>query len=75
MMKAKHFMYLALLCAAIAITLALLDILIPSLIYLLLGFLSATLYWEKSNEEENVVDSEGEYTLFSSHQRETPKGE
>ena len=70
-MKAKHFMYLALLCAAIAITLALLDILIPSLIYLILGFFSATLYWEKSNEEENVVDSEGKYALFSAQAKKT----
>ena len=74
-MKAKHFMYLALICAVIAISLALLDILILSLIYLLLGFVSATLYWEKSNEEENVVDSKGKYTLFSDHQRETRNGE
>lgn len=70
-MKAKHFMYLSLLCAAIAITLALLDILIPSLIYLLLGFVSASLYWEKSNEDENVVDSEGEYALFSAQVKKT----
>lgn len=70
-MKVKHFMYLALLCAAIAITLALLDILIPSLIYLILGFVSAALYWEKSNEEENALDSEGKHTLFSVQAKKT----
>ena len=74
-MKAKHFMHLAIFCAVISISLALLDILIPSLIYLIFGFLSAALYWEKSNEEENVVDSEGKHTLFSVHQRETRNGE
>lgn len=73
MMKAKHFMYLSLLCAAIAISLALLNILIPSLIYLLLGFVSAALYWEKSNEKENVVDSEGKYALFSVQAKKTTK--
>lgn len=70
-MKANHFMYLALICVAIAIILALLDILIPSLIYLLLGFVSAALYWEKSNEDENVVDSEGKYALFSTQAKKT----
>lgn len=70
-MKAKHFMHLALFCAVISISLALLDILIHSLIYLVLGFLSAALYWEKSNEDENVVDREGKYTLFSTQPKRT----
>lgn len=70
-MKAKHFMHLAIFCAVISISLALLDILIPSLIYLIFGFLSAALYWEKSNEEENVVDSEGKYALFSAQAKKT----
>jgi len=70
-MKAKHFLCLAIFCAAVAITLALLDILVLALIYLVLGFLSAALYREKSNEDENVVDSEGKYTLFSAQAKKT----
>lgn len=70
-MKAKHFMLIAILCAALTILLALGDFLISSLIYLLLGFASAALYWEKSNEDENMLDSEGKYTLFSAQAKKT----
>lgn len=73
-MKPKHFMYIALLCAVASISLALADMLLLSFIYLGLGFASAALYWEKSNEEENVLDSEGRYTLFSPQGKKTTGG-
>lgn len=51
------------------------------MIYAILSllFLASIAFWlearQTEKERKNKLDEDGEYTLFSSHQRKTPKGE